>query len=249
MNERRIPFPREHGAWAVLFACLLLAWAHPWARGWPAAVLAVLFCLAFAIQEPLRALARGRAGGWGAWVLLYGALLVVGATYLVLAHRMYVLLPAAGVGLVLTGADLQARRSRLHRSAVLRVAGIAALTLVLPGTLCLVHPQRADYAFVLWWLMIVQFLSRYAVVRARIAVRRGEGASHRAVLATQALLYLSAGALVLAGAAPPWILVAILPGTLLARVPRKETSLRRAGWAEVALLLWFVAAVLGAYHL
>ena len=95
MNVRRIPFPREHGAWAVLLAALLLAWAHPWARGWPAAVLGILFVLAFAIQAPIRALALGRAGRWGAWVFFYGTLLLGGAVYLVVGHSMHVLIPAA----------------------------------------------------------------------------------------------------------------------------------------------------------
>ena len=88
MNVRRIPVPREHGAWAVLFASLLLAFAH--VRSGSAVVLAVLFVLAFAIQQPLRELAAGRRG-WP-WVAAYGVPLVLGAGYLVLVHGLTLLI-------------------------------------------------------------------------------------------------------------------------------------------------------------
>lgn len=249
MSVRRIPFPREHGAWAILFACLLLAWAHPWARVWPATVLALLFVVAFAIQEPLRTAARDGVTATWRWIALYGALLAAGTAYLVVAHRMHLLLPAACAGALLTAVDLAARRYRLHRSAALRLAGAAALTLVLPGMLCLYHPERTGYAFALWWLLVAFFASRLPVVRLRIAARRGETAARTGVLPAQALLYVSVTILVLLGQAPALAFLAVAPATAAALAPARRPSLRRAGWLEVVWLFWFVAVLIGAYHL
>ena len=44
-----------------------------------------------------------------------------------------------------------------------------ALTLVLPGTLCIVHPGWAAYAFVLWGLTLGYFITRLLSVRVRFA--------------------------------------------------------------------------------
>ena len=245
----RIPFPREHGAWAVLLASLLLALAHPWARDWPALVLALLFVLAFAIQEPLRAMAAGRGRGKGIWLLVYGTLIAVGALYLYLGHEVRVLIPAVALGFLVTAIDLGARRYHLHRRAVFRLIGVAALTLALPGLLCIVHPERAGYAFLLWAMVVIYFTSRLTYIRAVIAARRGENGSLATVWAAQAALYAALVVIVLLRLAPAWILAAFVPATLVIFLPLRDTSLRRAGWREALLLLWFVAAVLVGYHI
>ena len=64
MTAARVPIPREHGAWGVLLASLLLAYAHAWARSGAMLLLGALFLLSFAVQEPLGASSwGGRAGG------------------------------------------------------------------------------------------------------------------------------------------------------------------------------------------
>jgi hypothetical protein len=245
----RIPLPREHGAWAVLLASLLLAWAHPGVVSWPSVVLALLFLLAFAIQEPLRAAVAGRGRSAVAWILLYGAALTAGAAFLIVRYEMWVLIPAGVLGIMLTAVDLLARRHRLHRTAVARLVGIAALTLALPGLLCIIHPDRAAYAFVLWAIVVVYVGSRLPIVRSRILARKGEAFSHKTTVLTEVLLYLAIGALVATRLAPVWIVLAVLPGTIAAFLPVRDMSLQRVGWREVLLLLWFVVAIVGGYHL
>jgi hypothetical protein len=233
----------------VLLASLLLAWAHPGVLSWPSVILALLFLFAYAIQEPLRAATAGRARGATVWILLYGAVLAGGAAFLIVHYRMWVLVPAAVLGILLTAVDLLARRHHLQRSAVFRLMGIAALSLALPGLLCVIHPERARYAFVLWAIVVAYVGSRLPIVRARILARKGEPASRTAIIVTQILLYAAVAALLVAGQAPVWILVAVLPGTLVAFLPVRDSSLRRVGWREVVLLLWFVVAIVGGYHL
>jgi hypothetical protein len=232
VNLRRIPVPREHGAWAVLFASLLLAFSH--VRSGPAVVLAVLFVLAFAIQQPLRELAAGRRG-WP-WVAAYGIPLVLGAGYLVLVHRVTLLIWVALFGVLLTAFDLAARRYHVHRSAGVRIAGAAGLSLVVPGMLCLYHPERAGYAWTLWWMIVVYFVARMPVVRARIHGRL----SWPLFAASQAALY--ASALIFT---PVWTLIGIVPQTFVFH----RGSMRRAGWTEGLLILAYVACLVGSYHL
>ena len=231
MNVRHIPLPREHGAWAILFASLLLAFAH--VHSGPAVVLAVLFLLAFAIQQPLRELAAGRRG-WP-WVAAYGVPLLLGAGYLVFVHRLTLLVWVAAFGVLLTAVDLAARRYRVHRTAGLRIAGAAGLSLALPGMLCLYHPDRAGYAWTLWWMVVLYFTARLPVVRARI---RG-GLSWPLFAATQAALYASAIVFT-----PLWTLIGIAPQTFVVH----RGSMRRAGWIEGLLLLSYIACLIGSYH-
>jgi len=251
MATRRIPFPREHGAWAMLTSAVLLAWAHPWVRGWPAAVLTVLFVLSFAIQESLRATAAGKRGG-RRWIAIYGAVLLAGAGWLVARQRVFVLIPAAGAGVLLTWIDLRLRRRKQHHSFLLRFFGGAGLTLALPAILALLHPTRAAYALVLWALTLAYFASRLVVVRARNEMRRsGPGATRwkRGNRAAQAGLYCLLGAFVALGWATPFVFAAYLPGSWAAFHIRVDLELRRVGMREVAQLAWFVVALLGSYHL
>ena len=125
---RAIWIPREHGAWAMLLAAIALAWAVPGVRGFPAAVLSVLFLLGFAIQQPLRVITGGR-GGWAAvlWALAYAVPLLGGAAWLVWTCHVYLLVPLAAAGLVLTGVDLALRRRGHHRNFLVRLVGAACV--------------------------------------------------------------------------------------------------------------------------
>ena len=241
MNVRRIPFPREHGAWAMLLAAALVAWAHPWAHGWPAAVLTALFVLAFAIQQPLRQIAAGRSG-WR-WVALYGTLLLAGAAWLVVACDMRFLIPAAAAGMVLTAVDLRLRRTHSHRTFLLRFIGGAGLTLVLPAILATMHPGYAGYALVLWALTLAYFATRI------LRVRRARGLELRVIVWAQVGLYALLAVFVGHGWTTPWVILAFVPGTLAALRAAPEENLRTVGWHEMAHLAWFVTAVTLSYHL
>jgi hypothetical protein len=240
VNVRRIPFPREHGAWAMLIAAAAVAWAHPWARGWPAAVLTLLFVLAFAIQQPLRQVAAGRRG-WR-WILLYGSLLFAGAAWLVVACDMRFLIPAAAAGMVLTAIDLRLRRTHAHRTFLLRFVGGAGLTLVLPAILAAMHPAYAGYALVLWALTLAYFATRI------LRVRRARGLDRRALVWTQVALYSLVTLFVVRGWATPWVILAFVPGTVSALRAQQGENLRSVGWHEVAHLAWFVTVVTVSYH-
>jgi hypothetical protein len=239
-SVRRIPFPREHGAWAMLLAAAALAWAHPWARGWPAAVLTLLFVLAFAIQQPLRQVTAGRPG-WR-WIALYGALLLAGTVWLVVACDMRFLVPAAAAGMVLTAIDLRLRRTHSHRTFLLRFVGGAGLTLVLPAILAAMHPAYAGYALTLWALTLAYFATRI------LRVRRARGLDRRALVWTQVALYALLALFVARGWAAPGVVVAFVPGTVSALRAAPGESLRTVGWHEMAHLAWFVSVVTLSYH-
>ncbi len=252
MSSIRVPFPREHGAWGMLLGAALLAWAHPGVLGWPAIVLVALFLLAFGVQEPLRAAVAGRRGPWGRWILFYGVLLVSGAAWLVVVHGLYILIPAAVLGALGSAADLIARRQNLHRTLLARILGGGALTLVLPGTLCIMHPHWTMYAFVLWGMIVAHFLTRLLLIRSRVA-RQRSGTAHRrwrrAAIWAQVPLYAGVGALVLTHLASVWSFVAFVPGTVTLLFPDEGLSMRKSGWIEMAVLLWFVTAVILSYHM
>lgn len=249
----RLPFPREHGAWAMLIAAIALAWAVPGVRGLPAAVLSILFLLGFAIQEPLRVIVRGRGGpGPVLWALLYGAPLLGGAAWLVDTCHVYLLVPLACMGIVLTAADLVLRRRGSHRNFLVRLVGGACLTLVLPATVAVAHPGWVRYAFGAWGLTLAYFATRFIVIRARNEARwRGHAADawRALVLASQAALYIVLLPFLSAGMVSAWLLLAFVPGSIEALRPRADDNVQATGWREVPHLAWFVLAVIGTYHL
>jgi hypothetical protein len=249
----KFSFPREHGAWAMLFAAVALAWAFPGVRGWPAAVLTTLFLIGFAIQQPLRTIVLGHPGKADAfWAVAYATVLLGGAAWLVAACRVYALVPLACAGLVLTTADLVLRRRGRHRNFLVRLVGGACLTLVLPATVAIAHPGEVRYAFAAWGLTLAYFATRFILVRARNEARwRGPSAEawRSMVPASQAALYAVLLPLAGAGRLNPWLLLAFVPGTIAAVKPSPVESLKATGAREVAHLAWFVVAVVVTFHL
>jgi hypothetical protein len=245
--------PLEHVAWALLLAAIALAWAVPGMRGLPAVVLTVLFLLGFAIQQPLRVIVQGRGGRAAIlWTAAYGLALLGGAAWLVASCEVYVLVPLAGAGLALTATDLALRRRGHHRNLLVRLAGAACLTLVLPATVAVAHPGWVSYAFVAWGLTLAYFATRLVSIRAVTEARwRGRAADawRDVVLATQAGLYAALLPLVAAGSVSGWILLAFVPGSVTALRRPGEMTMRSTGYAEAAHLAWFVLAVIVTYHL
>jgi hypothetical protein len=250
---KAIWIPREHGAWAMLFAAIALAWAVPGVRGWPAAVLTMLFILGFAIQQPLRVIAGGRGGMVPVlWTVAYGAPLLGGAAWLVATCRVYLLVPLACAGIALTATDLVLRRRGHHRNFLVRLVGAACLTLVLPAIVAVRHPGWVSYAFGAWGLTLAYFTTRFITIRARNEARwRGHAADawRSLVLASQAALYVILLPVVAAGLVSPWLLLAFVPGTVAALRAEATRNMRAVGWLEVPHLAWFVAAVIVTYHL
>ncbi|HEX5138814.1 MAG TPA: YwiC-like family protein [Planctomycetota bacterium] len=251
--SRRLWIPREHGAWAMLLAAIALAWALPEVRGVPAAVLTILFLLGFAIQEPLRVIVGGRGGLTAIlWALAYAIPLLGGAAWLVATYDVYLLVPLAAAGILLTATDLALRKRGRHRNFLVRLIGGACLTLVLPATVAVAHKGMVSYAFAGWGLTLGYFVTRFISVRARNEARwRGHAADawRALVLASQASLYVVLLPFLAAGMASAWLLVAFVPGSIDALRPHPAQSIRTTGWIEVPHLAWFVLAVIGAYHL
>ena len=107
--------------------------------------------------------------------------------------------------------------------------------LALPGMLCLYHTDRAGYAWTLWLMVVLYFAARLPVVRARIRGRL----SWPLFAAAQAALYASAIVFT-----PLWTLIGIAPQTFVVH----RGSMRRAGWIEGLLLLFYVGCLVGSYH-
>lgn len=248
---RSLPLPREHGAWGMLIAGALIAWSHPGVAGLPSAAVILLFAAAFALQELLRAAIVGRRTAALRWVVAYGAVLVATAGWLLLVHQLWVLVPAAVYGGLVSAFDLMARRRGASRSAAIRLAGGSALTLVLPGALCVVHPQWAMHAAVLWAVTVAYFAIRLVAVRARFAEPTQPGRARRwrtAALACHAGTMAAIALLATCGVASPWLVAAFLPAVIRDALPPRSVTARRTGWIEVALLGWFVIATVASFH-
>jgi hypothetical protein len=163
-----------------------------------------------------------------------------------------VLVPLACAGVALTATDLALRRRGHHRNVLVRVAGAACLTLVLPATVAVAHPGWISYAFVAWGLTLAYFATRLVSIRAATEVRwRGRAADawRSVVYASQAALYAMLLPLVAGGVVTGWLLLAFAPGTVAALRRPGAATMRATGYAEIPHLAWFVLAVIGTYHL
>src|SRR5262245_60059316 len=98
-----LKLPKEHGAWAMLYAPFILGAAVAGRVNWPVLLLLLSATAAFISRESLlvywRARARGRdAAGAGRALLIYLALAAAFGSPLIFAFDLYWLIPLGLIG-------------------------------------------------------------------------------------------------------------------------------------------------------
>ncbi|MBI2302788.1 MAG: YwiC-like family protein [Armatimonadetes bacterium] len=258
----KLPLPKEHGAWGMLFLPLLAGLAAP-ERWHPAAlVVVVMVFFAYAARAPLETLARNRAHRPSrVWLAGYAGLALACALGLVLGwHRaqwlwlLTAILPALLVSL----AFASSRRSRA-------VANELLGALLLPVSAAVGYAVMADRvdrgALDLWLPFALYNGATLPYVRTWIMCRRAgkseefqaaaDRARRGAVLALLAA-DLAAVALVAAGWWPWAVLAAFGLATVrtvagLRLAGRVEVPVNRLGWTEMACSAAFTVLVVAAF--
>ncbi|HJU83914.1 MAG TPA: YwiC-like family protein [Holophagaceae bacterium] len=247
----RPPIPREHGAWIMLGASLVLGLLG---GGWPGWGLALCLALAtfagFSLQEVLR---HPQKAGL-AWLLGLGFLFLATTLILLLRDRSLLLLaPFALVPLGLTEILGRGRRTRPERSFLGELLALPGLTLPCLAAWQLGAGALAPRAWLAWSALLLAFASGVLHVNlllegAKAKVRcpwacvdkplaRADLLFHGALLALGTAVTFATGS-------PFWIL-ASLPLSLrslygLRAAGHRRISFRTVGLVESALALWFV---------
>lgn len=259
-------WPREHGAWAVLGVSLFLPFGMAGTFP-PAGVLWVLGALSLFVAHPaLAALLVGRGGRpldgeersrAILWLLLSGALALATLGPLLLAFRLWGLVPLGAGAAVVWASHLALARGRKDRTALGEFVGFGGLAMAGPASAYVVDGRLGAQGLLLWAILLLFCGSGITYVRARVrghATARGLNAwADRLRFHRACLLYHGAALALLAGgtavrSVPPGFLLAFLPAAAravvgLLRRPR-ALNVRRIGYAEILQALAFAAILI-----
>jgi len=261
------PIPREHGAWVMLYAPLVigLAVARPFAWA-PAALLVLAVTGVYLGQNAAAGLIRRRGGrSTSAWLIIYaGAAALGGAPLLFAYNRIGLLAVGAAAGvlfatrsvlLVLPG------RKRMDRSASGEILGAAALSLTAPAAQVSASGSLTAAGWLLWLACFLYFSGGVLFVRMLLSVAKLKTdltpplrwRLGRVCLSYHLLLALGLVVLVAANPSPAAVCLAAAytPAVLRAaasatRLSRRPPPLKRVGMIETAYAAWFMALLIAA---
>ncbi len=258
------PIPKEHGAWAMLYAPLVMA-ALSFGRF---DLRGILFFVAvtgvFLAHEPFAALARlrpsqpnglQRRSQARVWLAIYALIAVAATLPLLLTYDRWLLLPFGAVLLVLLLLHIWMAAKRAERKVVGELLGVISLTMTAPGAYYVIAGRFDEMSLLIWVLNLLYFAS--AVFYVKMRVSRYAQKPDAGLRTWQCVIYhLGLGALVFL--ALRWELVSSL--LLLAYFPimirafaglrpqGQRLNLKRIGVAELGYTVVFIIfAVWGIY--
>jgi hypothetical protein len=260
------PLPREHGAWAMFVAPLLVGIGAAGIVNFELALFVLTAFGFFLLRYPLMLAIKSRSNtarvtAWQ-WSAVYGALTVVAGTALLLTSQLWSLIPIGLAGFISLVVYLWYAAHRAEMTTMGEWVGIAGLVLASPGAY-LVATHRLDAtAWALYFLNVLYFGGTvfYVKFRVREQPRLAKAPTDwrlRLWAGRITLLYhfLAIGTVVLfalLGLVPALVPLAfILPmcktiGAVLSLPAR--LNMRRLGFVELGLTTLFALVVLLAYR-
>ena len=252
--------PREHGAWMMLYAPLVVGLADgqgPLLPAWLDVVgLVLLVTGAFGLRVPVGVLLSRRESERGLarrWAIRYSELMLAGAVLVARNPNRIAILIVVCVAAALMASHFALSRRREHRTIFGELIGVAGLTVTSALGYFVAFGGDWMRAGVLWAVCFLFFGSSVFYVKWRVARRvmdrraeppRGEALS----LASYHVFVIAALAgLVLAQAVSPICAVAFLPLGARYALPLltgPRPSLVQIGVSEIVLSLAFVGASL-----
>jgi len=260
----RPPFPREHGAWVILYCSLFLGLAAA-GGSTPARWLLVIVTVtgAFLTREAAGLLLRRRGGtSVGFWFWVYMALFLAGALPLLFWYRVVSLLLIGGLAALLFAFhSALLMRGRLDRSQWGEILGVGALALTAPAGYATAAGRLDGVAWLIWAACLLYFSSGIFMVKMFLSAakwKRDWSDEKRRAVGRQTLQYhlILAGLLILfalrvGGSASAWVAAAYLPALFRALKGWSALTpvlppLKRVGIQEAALAIWFTGCLLAA---
>ena len=182
-----MPIPREHGAWAVLYAPFLIGAAS----GGRFEVEILIFWVAvtafFLARHPLSRLARLRVvesidpdkfNYWMRWFVIYLGTGLAATVPLLFYYQLWYLIPLGGVSALVLLAHLYLSTRRAERRLLGEFLGVAGLTLTAPGAYYVLQGRLDDVGFLLWFWNLLYFTSGIFYVKMRVGCFAGKPDAH-----------------------------------------------------------------------
>lgn len=248
--------PHEHGAWAMLYAPLLIVlvvldrWALP---GW---LFLVATTAIFLAHEPLAVLVKlnpkrpsspqiFRAAK--VWLTIYSAIALAATLPLVWSYQRWLLVPFGVVLLGLLSTHIYLASKREERTMGGEFLGVVSLTLTAPGAYYVVTGQVDWLCLLLWVLNILYFTSSIFYVKMRVsrfAKKKDAQSLTWQCVSYHLVLIAGVGGMTWMNWITAIAAVAFLPVTIRAFLALQEQkgklNLQRIGLAEAIYTLLFV---------
>ena len=260
----RLKWPKEHGAWAMLYVPLVIGTLVAEGERRPVLWLSTAVTFLFIARESVlawwRARRRGReAASARALMLIYLALALVFGAPLLLDYRLFGLIPLAigAAVLLLVNAEQAARLE--DRTILGELLAILGLTMTAPAAHYVIRREWEAMAFGLWGVSALYFVSSVFYVKLRLSAAYGRSPEQCAQARRRCALYHAFLIVALLGLALThrmgvFLTIAFAPalGRALRHIvrPAERVDLRRVGIAEIVnALVFLIFATLAFRHL
>ncbi len=266
-NRLGVVLPREHGAWAM-FAAPVLVGVGAAERVNGAVLLFALTALGFfLLRYPLMLVAKSRAPQARRnalrWSALYGVATGILGIWLILATQLWLLIPITALGFLSLAFYLWQAAHRAEMSTIGEWTGIAGLALGAPGAYLVATGTLNGLALALYFLNVLYFGGTVFYVKFKVReqprlVKPSAGWGERlwagrVTLAYHALVTLGVAVFAAIGLVPALVVIAFVPmmckaiGGVVAAPPAR-INFQRLGLIELGATGLFALAVLLAYR-
>ncbi len=250
------PIPHEHGAWAMLYAPMLIAVAVLGRFELSIWLFLIATTAIFLAHEPLTWLVKlnpkrpsspqiFRASKW--WLVIYLVIASTSTIPLLLSYQRWYLLPFGVVLTALLSGHIYLASQREERTIGGEILGVISLTLTAPGAYYVLTGKLNRFCLLLWMLNIVYFTSSIFYVKMRVlrfAKMKNAKALTWQCVGYHVLLAAGIGALLWMNWITGLAALAFLPIIIRAFAAMKEEqgklNLKRIGIAETIYTLLFV---------
>lgn len=266
-NRLGAPLPREHGAWAMFAAPVLVGLGAAGRIDVPVILFALTALGFFLLRYPLMLAIKSRAPQARRnalrWSAIYGLFTGLVGILLMLVTQLWLLVPIAALGMLSLAFYLWQAAHRAEMSTLGEWTGIAGLALGAPGAYLVATGTLNGLAWALYAFNVLFFGGTVFYVKFKVreqprlvppsagwATRLWAG---RLTLAYHALVTLAVAALALTGLVPALVVLGFVPmlckavGGVIA-LPPSRINFRRLGFIELGVTGLFTFAILLAYH-
>jgi hypothetical protein len=255
-----LKLPKEHGAWAMLYAPFVLGVAVAGRVNWQILLLLFSATAAFISRESLlvywRARARGReAPEAGSALLLYLALAAAFGSTLVFAFKLFWLIPLGVIGAALLLINGKQATRMEERSMMGEILAIGGLTMTAPAAYYAASGRWEMVGFWLWLLSALYMASSVFYIKLRVyRLNPRKQAEQRQALRSCAFyhsfLVIALPALIFAAGLSLLAFIAFAPAIIRTFwgmfMPKSKVDLTRAGILEIVYsVIFMVCAALG----
>jgi YwiC-like protein len=251
----KMPIPREHGAWAMLYTPFLVAFFAVGEWNWKALTVLLTLTAVFFAHEPMVLLSRAPAGSERrryaiVWLLIYGITAMLLAFPLLWFSHLWLFIPLG----LLTGwmmfVHFRIVSQKTYRNFGAELLAILSLTSSAPVLYYALRGTLDGTALLLWMLNALYFISSVFYVKMLVGRSSRRQDDHvQGCAAYHFLLLAFIAAMAYAGWIRWTVCMAFLPATVRAfwgMTTKMRLNLRRIGLAEIGVtLLYLVLMIVG----